>query len=179
MLTVRPRFSKMLLSESYLPTVYSKTRFGILMSTLHGANISALRDGITHLLGFGTSNQLKSVRKPLILQHSVALLGFLLSLAYGCTVFETWLSVSSNTVPFPRDTPYEGSQTQMSRQVNQTLCAAFANVTIAPDPNIPSLCGLENARCVFLFKIGYPMPKILQPVRIIHISIPCLKVFAR
>lgn len=108
---------------SHLEPLYSiNLRLGIMMNVLHGASISAVYNGLTYILGFGSSNRLQPVHRPPMMRRAVWLLLLLLLLAYACAGFETWLSVSSEPKLFPQQRPYPGDWPLMSTEVNQTLC---------------------------------------------------------
>jgi hypothetical protein len=100
-------------------------RLGLLMSVIHGANLSALWASLP--------NKKQIVPKPQILCRAIALLLLLLGLVHACIVLETWLSASSDAVLFPRVFVYEDSWPLMTKQLNRTLCDADNY-----------MCGLEN-----------------------------------
>jgi hypothetical protein len=108
------------------------------MDIIHNANLSALRTAIAFMLPLGSSRNLHILQKPQILRYAVASLLHLLSLAYACVLFKTWLGFSSKSVPFVEVTPYNGSLPFMSRQINNTLCEASGD----PSGTGTYLCGI-------------------------------------
>lgn len=112
------------------------------MNVLHGANLSALFNGLSFVLGFGDSSKLQPLRRPPMLRRAVLLLLLLLGLAYSCAGFETWLGVSSEPKLFPQRISYPGDWPLMSTEVNQTLCDSFGDPVQAGT----YFCGLEHNR---------------------------------
>lgn len=112
----------------------------MLMSVLHGANLPALWDGCKFMLGFGTMNKMQPLRKPQLLRSAVAILCFYLGLAYACAISESWLSATSEAVPYPQKTAYGGSVPLLARQLNQTLCNFYSSNSVFPD--WAPLCGI-------------------------------------
>ncbi|KAJ7627137.1 hypothetical protein FB45DRAFT_1004706 [Roridomyces roridus] len=109
-------------------------QLGILMRTLGGASISSLWDGASYVHGRRGPGG-KELARPPILYHSVTLVFYFLTLAYGLSGVDTWLGATSTAVIYPLTTDIAPSA-QFGRQVNQTLCSqTFSN-------NLPYQCGL-------------------------------------
>ncbi|KAJ7155253.1 hypothetical protein C8R46DRAFT_1227201 [Mycena filopes] len=116
-------------------------RLGVMMETLHGANLPALWTGGTYILGRGSVPGGRALGRPPMLRHAVLMLLSFLTLAYGSSVAELWLGASSEAVLYSVVTQL--GQTgeplpAMSRRVNQTLCDEWST-SLA---NKPYQCGL-------------------------------------
>jgi hypothetical protein len=124
-------------------------RLGMLMNVLCGANLTSLWTASAFMLGFGSASKLQRLRKPRILSSAVTVAAFYLALAYTCVIGESWLSATSESVPFPRQSAFSGSMPLLTRQLNQTMCDVNANVSVnTPYPELAPLCGMRVAGCV-------------------------------
>ncbi|KAJ7024674.1 hypothetical protein C8F04DRAFT_1131042 [Mycena alexandri] len=120
------------------PTPY---QLGVLMETLHGANLPALWTGATYVLGRGSVPGGRTLGRPPMLRHAVLMLLAFLTLAYGSSVVELWLGASSEAVVYAVTTQlgHTGEPlSALSRQVNQTLCDEWKDSIT----NQPYQCGL-------------------------------------
>ncbi|KAJ6592371.1 hypothetical protein B0H19DRAFT_1245251 [Mycena capillaripes] len=111
------------------PTPY---QLGVLMETLHGANLLALWNGSNYLVGRGSVPGGKALRRPPMLLYAVLMLLAFLALAYGSAGVEMWLGATSDAVIYPVTTQVQQNGEPMpllSRRVNQTLCDETKNFT--------------------------------------------------
>ncbi|KAJ7753510.1 hypothetical protein B0H16DRAFT_1834606 [Mycena metata] len=120
------------------PTPY---QLGVLMETLHGANLPALWTGVLYILGRGSVPGGRTLGRPPILRHAVLMLFIFLTLSYGSSVVELWLGASSQAVMYAVTTQLGHTGEPMSalgRQANQTLCDEWKDSV----NNQPYQCGL-------------------------------------
>ncbi|KAJ6487113.1 hypothetical protein C8R47DRAFT_1127752 [Mycena vitilis] len=120
------------------PTPY---QLGVLMETLHGANLSALWKSFNYILGRGEIPGDKALARPPFLLYAILMLLVFLGLAYGCAGADVWLGATSDAVLYPVTTQLQlsgGSLSSLSRQVNQTLCDEWKDSAM----NQPYQCGL-------------------------------------
>lgn len=137
------------------------------MNVLHGANLPALWDGCKFLFGFGSANKAQLLRKPAMLRNAVLLLFLYLGLAYACVISESWLSVTSDAVPFPQNIPYNGSWPLLTRQLNQTLCDIYSSNVVPDFPYYGPLCGIVDgsAYVVYHWKLAtYTNYEFVEPL---------------
>jgi hypothetical protein len=116
------------------------------MNVLNGANLTSLWSASGFMLGFGSASKAQPLRKPRMLRSAVTVAAFYLTIAYTCVIGESWLSATSESVPFPRQGAYTGSIPQLTRQLNQTMCDANAHIAVdSPYPELAPLCGMRVA----------------------------------
>lgn len=112
------------------------------MNILHGANFSALWEGMKYM--YGTSSTKRSSYRPPLLRRAVFVLAFALGIAYGFVILDIALSIASTTISFSQLNDYQGPWPQLSRQINSSMCTNTSGV-LAPGIN---LCGLQVAQYV-------------------------------
>ncbi|KIM74262.1 hypothetical protein PILCRDRAFT_828428 [Piloderma croceum F 1598] len=142
------RLSRDWMAASHNGTDNRPTPFqlGMLMNVLYGANLTSLWSASGFMLGFGSASKAQPLRKPRMLRSAVIVAAFYLTLAYTCVISESWLSATSESVPFPRQGAYTGLIPQLTRQLNQTMCDANANIAVdIPYPELAPLCGMRVA----------------------------------
>ncbi|KAJ7673835.1 hypothetical protein DFH06DRAFT_1318959 [Mycena polygramma] len=118
------------------PTPY---QLGVLMETLHGANLSALWKGSNYIVGRGAIPGGKALRRPPILLSAILMLLTFLALAYGSAGVEMWLGATSDAVLYPVTQLSGAPLPLLSRRVNQTLCDEATKNSIN---NQPYQCGV-------------------------------------
>lgn len=104
-----------------------------------------------YLFRWTKASKRQIIRTPAILSKAVFTLGLLLCFAYGITLLDTWLHVSSRSVIITQMSPYEsGFRTDFGRQINVTYCTTSDEDDTVPydassqaTPN--NLCGLEQS----------------------------------
>ncbi|KAJ7159729.1 hypothetical protein C8R46DRAFT_1039002 [Mycena filopes] len=121
------------------PTPY---QLGVLMKTLHGANLEALWESSTYVVGGSSAPGGRALPRPPMLGYAVLMLLAFLSLAYGSAGAELWLGAVSEAVLYPVTTPLQTSGTlpALGREVNQTMCDQWASSI----QNKPYQCGLNQ-----------------------------------
>ncbi|KAJ7216908.1 hypothetical protein C8J57DRAFT_1395984 [Mycena rebaudengoi] len=119
------------------PTPY---QLGILMTTLNRANLSALWNGSTYIVGRGTIPGGKTLARPPILRYAVWMLFTFLALAYASAGSELWLGATSEAVLYPVIKAADAGvlQPMYGRRINQTECDATKDLS----NNKPYQCGL-------------------------------------
>ncbi|KAJ7260591.1 hypothetical protein C8J57DRAFT_1636603 [Mycena rebaudengoi] len=151
------------------PTPY---QLGILMTTLNGANLSALWNGSTYILGRVAVPGGKTLARPPILRHAVWMLFTFLALAYASAGSELWLGATSEAVLYPVVQPVDAGALQplYGRRVNQTECDAtkdlsnnkpYQSIMVPPPsllpanldypattPGVKSVCTSVTSQCV-------------------------------
>jgi hypothetical protein len=113
----------------------------MLMNVLQTPNFATICGACTFVVGFGPASKAQSLRKPWILRSAVAVSFFYASLAGIGAISESWLSSTSEAVPFLQHIPYQGSFPMLTRQLNRTLCDS----TDIQAPNYLHLCGMIKA----------------------------------
>ena len=93
----------------------------MLMNVLQAPNFATIYGACTFVVGFGPASKAQSLRKPWILRSAVAVSFFYASLAGIGAISESWLSSTSEAVPFLQRIPYQGSFPMLTRQLNRTL----------------------------------------------------------
>ncbi|KAJ7909045.1 hypothetical protein B0H13DRAFT_2273026 [Mycena leptocephala] len=120
------------------PTPY---QLGVLMSTLNGANLSALWNSSNYMMARGSVPGGKALERPPMLRHAVFMLFFFLAVSYASAGVETWLGAASEAVLYPVTTTiqYDGVPLPaFGRRVNQTMCDETKDLS----NNKPYQCGL-------------------------------------
>ncbi|KAJ7237712.1 hypothetical protein B0H12DRAFT_1138372 [Mycena haematopus] len=111
-------------------------QLGVIMSILHGANFSALCEGLKYMYGPTT----RASPKPPILRRAMFTLTLGLGLVFSFTILAISLSFLSKTISFSQFAEYRGTWPQLSRQLNSSMCATTSGA-LAQGINV---CGLES-----------------------------------
>jgi hypothetical protein len=118
-------------------------RLGLIMKITHGANFSALWEGLRYM--YNICSIKRTSYKPGILRRAVFILALGLGFAHSFVVLDIALSISSKTMSFSQLGDYSGTWPLLSRQINSSMCATTSDA-LAPGVN---LCDLQVPGYVF------------------------------